>query len=121
MNLSFFLGSNYLGSIPALPLVDDGKNQPVYRTSSTALCCPICGEVWGRIMCDYPKSRWDFRSRICRRCHPRDGAAWSSDAGSFLDPEHWLATPLKATNPDLPEDLVRWEFSGLLHHYAKEL
>lgn len=122
MNLSFFLGHECLGSMPASPLVDpqQSNSAPIHRKGHTALCCPICGETWGRIVSDYVDGHWHFEHRPCRKCDSRNGSAWMAQAGSFLDPS-WWKSDLLITNPALPDAVVRWEFAGIIPLIEKEL
>lgn len=122
MNLTFFLGSECLGSMPASPLTDPGagNSQPIYRKDHTALCCPLCGEIWGRIVTDKSSGHWTFAHRTCRKCDLRDGSPWMMQAGSFLDPL-WWRSDLLITNPALPDAVVRWEFAGIIPFIEKEL
>lgn len=121
MNLSFFLGHDYLGSMPARPLVEGNTNQgPIHRVDNHRLCCPLCGETWGAITTDSPKGQWVFVHRPCRRCDLRNGSAWMAQAGSFLDPL-WWTSDLNITNPVLPDAVVRWEFAGIIPIIEKGL
>ena len=113
MNLSFFLGSRCLGSCPAKPLITTPQG-PIHMVSSYAFFCPRCGEIWGRVFCDHKSSLWAVKNRPCAKCDLRNNSAWMSDAGSFLDPHWWQGSALQIDNPELPDDVVRWEFQVIL-------
>jgi hypothetical protein len=115
----FYLGSRFLGSQEISCWIDDCRNPVRLNPHSSAFCCPHCGELWGRVVVE-GAAFWCFHHRHCRRCATYDGSPAQSQAGSFLDPPHWRASPL-LLHPSTPDAVVEWEFQGILPIIEKEL
>lgn len=109
-NQSFWVGNKFLGSRP-LPLLHRDVDGQIYAVRNQAFCCPVCGEVWGRVTVDSPKATWSFSLRPCRNCFH---GSWSEVVrGCFSDPPHWGGGPLTFSD-DWPPDAIRWEFHSLI-------
>jgi len=120
---SFFLWGECLGSRELPPLWQTGPNTTAFPAKlpyqNLALCCPVCGEVWGRIWYDDAKPDWLFESRNCPK-HPDvtlKPLGWLEiGRGSFLCKFPEIVSPLSYAD-DLPERLLRHEFNMLMEKY----
>jgi hypothetical protein len=92
MSTLYFLGSRLLARSSQLPLWADDR----MLTSSEALFCPCCGEVWARIM---QESRKEWTCQI-RNCAKHGG-------GSFI--ASW-----RREFRELPPEVLTYEFNLLL-------
>lgn len=107
MKQHFFVEGRYLGSreIPNLVRSLDGP-QP-HR--SHVYFCPLCADIWGRLMTE-PQLGWcQISTRKCRQhgegtlaCHP----SWVDDPRQF--------------GADWPDDAVKYEFEVMLERATKE-
>ena len=123
MKQSFFLWGECLGSREVPRLWQTGPNTTAFPAKfhhrNLALCCPVCGEIWGRVWYEEAAPEWSFETRNCPK-HPDHGLqllGWLEvGRGSFLCrfPEH--VDPL-AYADDLPERLLRHEFNMLMEKY----
>lgn len=104
----FVVDGRYLGS---RPLPRCGAPVP-----STVLFCPVCGEIWARIVSD-GSSIWQFRLHRCRK-HP-DFTLTIPDGGLLSD-SPWSACPFFQFSDDWPPPAIQFEFESLLALYPKE-
>jgi len=123
MKQTFFLGDRCLGSreVEEVWYPESRTNPPgaAFRHTNLALCCPVCGEIWGRVMYDRAMPNWLFETRRCGK-HP-DGelelAGWIEwRQGSFIHPFPEQPHPLNFSD-DWPEEAVKWEFKVLLQKF----
>lgn len=113
--LTFFAGTRCLGVL-SVDLFFRDQDGELWEVNHRAYCCPVCGEVWGRVLSSCKRAVWNFHSRPCRKCGPR--SHWPAFAGQFAEPPHHLQHPLSFT-PDWPDTLVEWEFHSLLAAYKE--
>lgn len=93
MPASYFLGNRLLGSTIAYHKWSDTE---VMRESE-AMFCPVCGEIWGRIVESLATS-WHTTTRECQR----HGRPDQDSAGSFI-------APWRTTFGELPPEVLRYE------------
>lgn len=103
MTARYFLGSQLLGSSGHVVKWDDSQ----LTTASLALACPTCGEVWGRVLDNFPG--WQFVVRPCHK-HPRTDA--DDSAGSFI-------APWRSTFQELPPEVLEYELQLRLDRYKE--
>ncbi len=63
-NVSFILGSRLLANT-IWPL--QYSHEVAHTPYSIALCCPACGDIWGRILVHENPEQWLFSIRRCRQ------------------------------------------------------
>lgn len=93
MPATYFLGTRRLGSTIAYHRWSDTEDM----RDSEALFCPVCGEIWGRIV-ESLSPQWFTTTRECTRHGRLDQDA----AGSFI-------APWRATFEELPSEVLRYE------------
>ena len=109
MPASYFLGTRLLGSSPANPRWDDDRD---LFFEHQALFCPMCGEVWARILIDGANG-WRVAVRHCAKEYRKPGN-WDSDSsGSFI--ASW-----RRTFSELPPEVLEYEAKLRLERFDNE-
>lgn len=103
MPASYFLGTRLLGSTIACHKWDDTED---FRDSE-ALFCPVCGEIWGRIV-ESLAYRWHTTTRECAR----HGRPEQDSAGSFI-------APWRKTFAELPPEVLVYEANLRLSRFKE--
>lgn len=104
MKTHYFLGTQYLGSSDRLWKWEDAQEG---FPQNVMLCCPVCGDVWGRIVCDAPEIQHVPFRVACGKHHwpTKDEKVHS---GSFI--MRW-----RKTFNELPPAVLEYEFSRLIN------
>lgn len=83
-----YFTSDYLGSsvVACRCCYTDCLDCGVCRgPSNIALCCPACGQIWGRIVADGQR-RWIFENRFCLKCPATNVVGVPIPSGTFSTP-----------------------------------
>lgn len=120
MKQTFFLRDRVLGSrdiprtYPADPLGHAAGAR--FRCQNLALFCPVCGEIWGRVLYEETLPTWRIEARYCASHGSEmfEAAGWFDyTRGSFIYPYPDAGNPL-AFASNWPEEVVRYECNLLL-------
>lgn len=107
MPASYFLGTRLLGDSIRNPMWDDAEEADY----NLALFCPICGDIWGRVI-KHPQIDWHSTVRHCAR-HFDHQRNWGGDhAGSFI--ASW-----RRTFAELPPEVLQYEVQLRLDRYKE--
>ena len=114
---SYFIGNKFYGTSKV-----PGGN-PLYKASSIAMCCPVCGEIWGRIVVQ--NAHWVFVVRPCIEHKPVGVLDWGAVPGSLLtqnlDPDYCINPVSAMALPRIPDKLLEYEFELTLSWLEKKL
>ena len=94
----YFLGSRLLGKTLHNPWWSDTE----LAEWNEALCCPECGEIWGRVLIP-GRHNWHFTVRPC----PKHGE------GTFI-------APWRRTFQELPPEVLEYEAKLRLERFRDE-
>lgn len=97
----YFLGTQLLATTHIRPMWDDST----ISFSSTAYFCPVCGEVWARIMIE--GAEWLPTNSPCPK-HTNG----LRKGGYFI-------APWRKTYWELPQEVLKYELQLLLDRYDK--
>ena len=105
---SFFIRERFLGTLRARTTFEACP----WGYYSYAYFCPVCGEVWARVVCDrdVPEPlRWHVREHPCEQ----HSTIWHV-SGTLLPGSDLINLDV------LPPEVLRYEFQQHLSHYERK-